>query len=260
MKISVITPSFNQGRFIEEAIQSVIDQNYADFEHIIIDACSTDETIKVLKRFPHLIWISEPDEGQSDALNKGFKLAAGDALCWLNADDFYLPETFKKVANTLSNPGIDLVYANNLFCNAIGKITGRCKSHIPVRWLSVFHIFISSETIFFRKKIIDNNILIDKKFEIAMDKEFMANLLFKGYKAKYINDEFAVFRNHDSNKSLDNEKTRKIRSSEGIEIFNRYNRLFKFKLNRENKIHQQIYIGVRQSLLFYRAFLRIISI
>ena len=180
MKISVITPSYNQGRYIEAAINSVLDQNYADFEHIIIDACSTDETVEVLQKYSHLKWISEPDEGQSDALNKGFKLAKGDIACWLNADDFYLPETFSKVSKILANPIIDIVYANNLFCDAKGNITGRFKSHIPVKWLSIFYIFISSETIFFRKKIIDNNILIDKNFEICMDKEFMANLLFKG--------------------------------------------------------------------------------
>lgn len=259
MKISVITPSFNQGRYIDAAIQSVLAQQYENFEHIIIDACSTDETIEVLKKYPHLKWISEPDEGQSDALNKGFKLATGDIACWLNADDFYLPETFKKVNKVLSNPTIDLVYANNLFCDAKGSITGKHKSHIPVRWLSVFHIFISSETVFFRKKIIDNNILIDKSFKICMDKEFMANLLSKGYKAKYINDEFAVFRYHDSNKSLDNKYTRKIRASEGLEIFNRYNKLIPYKLNRENDVHQRLYIWARQTLLFYRAFLRIIS-
>lgn len=259
MKISVITPSYNQGRFIEEAIQSVLMQQYEDFEHIIIDACSTDETIEVLKKYPHLKWISEADEGQSDALNKGFKIATGDVACWLNADDFYLPEAFKKASAVLASPSIDLVYANNLFCDAKGNITGKHKSHIPVKWLSVFHIFISSETIFFRKKIIDKNILIDKSFKICMDKEFMANLLFKGYKAKYINDEFAVFRYHDSNKSLDNKHTRKIRASEGVEIFNRYNKFLPCKLNRENKIHLRLYIWIRQLLLFYRAFLRIIS-
>ena len=81
LKISVITPSFNQGVFIEKTIQSVIDQKYPNFEHIIIDGGSTDETLVILKKYPHLIWLSEKDKGQSDALNKGMKMATGGCYC-----------------------------------------------------------------------------------------------------------------------------------------------------------------------------------
>ena len=98
-KISIVSPSFNQGQYIEEAIQSVLNQGYENFEHIIIDACSTDNTLEILKKYSHLKWISEPDEGQSDALNKGFKLATGDIIGWLNVDDIYLSNTFKDVGH-----------------------------------------------------------------------------------------------------------------------------------------------------------------
>ena len=84
MKISIITPSFNQGQFIEEAIQSVLVQGYPDFEHIVVDNCSTDQTPEVVRRYPHVRWISEPDRGQSHALNKGFHLATGDVLTTLD--------------------------------------------------------------------------------------------------------------------------------------------------------------------------------
>src|ERR1700755_1492305 len=94
MKISIITPSYNQGRFIEDAILSVLSQGYPDFEHIVIDNCSTDNTLDVLKKYPHVKWVSEPDRGQSNALNKGFGLSTGDVLGWLNCDDFYLPGAF----------------------------------------------------------------------------------------------------------------------------------------------------------------------
>lgn len=92
--VSIVTPSFNQGRFIEETILSVKNQNYPHIEHLIIDGGSTDETLDVIRRYEgtyNLRWVSEPDEGQADALNKGFRLARGEVLGWLNADDTYQP-------------------------------------------------------------------------------------------------------------------------------------------------------------------------
>ena len=102
-RISVITPSFNQAGYIEQNIRSVLDQQYPDFEHIVIDGGSTDGTVEVLKRFPHLKWISEKDNGQSDALNKGFAMASGDIICWLNSDDWLAPEAFHRVAHELAS-------------------------------------------------------------------------------------------------------------------------------------------------------------
>lgn len=96
-KISIITPSLNSGKYIEEAIQSVLVQRYPNFEHVIVDGRSTDETIEVLKKYPHLIWKSEPDKGQSDAMNKGFEMSSGDIIVYLNADDFFLPGAFDAV-------------------------------------------------------------------------------------------------------------------------------------------------------------------
>ncbi len=116
MKISIVTPSYNQGQYIEDAIKSVLAQNYENFEHIIVDACSSDNTLTVLKKYPHLKWVSEPDEGQSDALNKGFEKASGDIIGWLNADDYFLPNaflTFVKVSTVKSN--IDFFYSNYLW-------------------------------------------------------------------------------------------------------------------------------------------------
>jgi len=97
MKISVITPSFNSGIYLEKAIQSVLVQDYDDYEHIIVDGGSTDNTIEILKEYDHLRWISEPDKGQVDAMNKGFRMARGDVLVYLNADDYFLEGAFSAV-------------------------------------------------------------------------------------------------------------------------------------------------------------------
>lgn len=222
MKISIVTPSYNQGQFIEEAIQSVINQNYTDFEHIIIDACSTDKTLEVVEKYPHLKWVSEPDEGQSDALNKGFKKATGDVIGWLNADDMYLPETFVKVAKNLSKETIDAVYANYKFVDSVGNVTRELITQNSKKWMSLFYCFIPSTTFFFKRKIVDQGILIDKKFHIAMDKEFFAHIYDAGFNIQKIDSFFAHFRWHENNKSIDSNEVKQIRFKEGIQTFNRY--------------------------------------
>jgi glycosyltransferase involved in cell wall biosynthesis len=97
MKISVITPCFNSGDTVEKAIDSVLCQDYTDYEHIIVDGVSTDNTLEILKKNNHLRWISEPDNGQVEAMNKGFRMAKGDVIVYLNADDYFLEGAFSAV-------------------------------------------------------------------------------------------------------------------------------------------------------------------
>lgn len=254
MKISIVTPSYNQGRFIDDAIQSVLTQGYSDFEHIIIDACSTDDTIERLKKYPHLQWVSEPDEGQSDAINKGFALATGDIIGWLNADDFYLPGTFHKViAEFTANKKIHGVYADINFCDKEGVITGRLNAHSPLKFLSLFHCYVPSESFFFKRVILDDNIRIDKDYDITMDKKFVAQILYKNYRLKYIRDSFTVFRRHDANKSLETSKVKLTRAREGVRLLND---ILKIKIP-ENYFTIKMYIGIRTGLLPLRRLMRL---
>ncbi len=96
-KISILTPSFNSGKYLERAIQSVLSQDYSNWEHIVMDGGSTDNTVEILNKYPHIIWRSEKDNGQSDAMNKAFDLSTGDIIVYLNADDYFEENIFFNV-------------------------------------------------------------------------------------------------------------------------------------------------------------------
>src|SRR5262245_60443486 len=100
-RISIVTPSFNQGQYIAETIESVLAQKYPDVEHIVMDGGSTDSTLDILQRYPHLHVISESDRGQADAINKGFRLVTGTIWGFLNSDDTLLPGTLARVAQEI---------------------------------------------------------------------------------------------------------------------------------------------------------------
>ena len=121
-KISIITPSFNQGSFIETTILSVLEQGYPNFEHIIVDGGSTDDTLAMLARYPHLTVISEPDQGQAEAVNKGLRRASGEIIGWLNSDDTYYPGALAGAAETIDPAkGIYVAMGRCAYIDEAGK-------------------------------------------------------------------------------------------------------------------------------------------
>ena len=125
-KISIITPSFNQGQFLEETIRSVLLQGYPNLEYIIIDGASSDNSVAIIKKYEPWItsWVSEKDRGQSYAINKGFAMATGEIYAWLNSDDVYLPDTFLTVAHEFSLPDkdFDVLVGNGQKVDLDGRI------------------------------------------------------------------------------------------------------------------------------------------
>ncbi|KQR70596.1 glycosyltransferase family 2 protein [Pedobacter sp. Leaf176] len=118
-KISVLTPSFNSGKYIRRAIESVLIQSYPNFEHIIVDGGSKDNTTSIIEEYPNIKYISEIDMGQSDAMNKAFRLSSGDVIVYLNADDEFLPGAFDHVVSVFqANKDADMVIGNLIFKSA----------------------------------------------------------------------------------------------------------------------------------------------
>src|ERR1700687_6032262 len=111
-RISVVTPSFNQGQFLEETILSVLGQNYPDLEYLIIDGGSTDSSVEIISKYADRLayWESEPDRGQAHAINKGFARATGQIMCWINSDDFFFPHVFQQLVPFFQPGSAQLFY------------------------------------------------------------------------------------------------------------------------------------------------------
>ncbi|HEB13072.1 MAG TPA: glycosyltransferase [Actinobacteria bacterium] len=170
--VSIVMPSFNQQQFIEEAIQSIVNQDYPNLELIVIDGGSTDGTLEILKRYDsQLHWISEPDNGQSHAINKGFKRAQGEIVAWLNSDDFYAPGAVRTAVDELvNNPDIGAVYGYAGVIDDQGDETHVLKSpeYSRERLFSTPD-FIMQPTVFMRKSVLDQVGLLDESLHYVMD-------------------------------------------------------------------------------------------
>ena len=202
--LSVITPSFNSAEFLEDALLSVLHQPGARAQHIVTDCVSTDNTVEILKRFPHVQWTSEPDEGQSDAINKGFLRATGDLMGWLNADDYYLPGGLQAIATAAEqHPEADVVYGDCVFVDSAGKIVRSKVEHdFDPAILMYFGCYIPSTSTFIRRRVIDSGLLLDCDFRVCMDFEYFARLAHAGCKFHYVPRFVAAFRWHGCNVSL----------------------------------------------------------
>jgi glycosyltransferase involved in cell wall biosynthesis len=203
MKFSIVTPSYNQGRFIRDCVESVRTQTGPDWEHIVIDAGSTDETLSVLKEYPHLQWTSEKDNGMSDGINKGFLKATGDWVMWLNADDYLVPDALGRVADHARlHPQADVIFGECVFVEKSRKPIRRWVGHpFEFNMLLLCGCYIPSTSTFLRRSIIQAGHLVDLKYKVCMDFEYYLRLSHAGYRFSYLPEALACFRWHESNTS-----------------------------------------------------------
>jgi glycosyltransferase involved in cell wall biosynthesis len=187
---SIITPTYNYGHFIEDALLSVKNQDYPRVEHIVVDGGSTDCTVEILKKyqaFYNLRWVSEKDRGQSDAINKGFRMARGEIIGWLNSDDVYFSSgALSFVAKQFETyPSVDVIYGDNACINEKNLLlkVRRIPNFSPERLLRVD--YICQPSVFFRKSITDRYTL-DIDIDLPMDYELWLRLVKNGVTFKHV--------------------------------------------------------------------------
>jgi glycosyltransferase involved in cell wall biosynthesis len=207
VKISIVTPSYNQAEFLETTISSVLSQGYPNLEYIIIDGGSTDGSVEIIKKYEKYVtyWISEKDQGQSDALNKGFRAATGEIVGWLNADDLYLSGCFNAIAEFFgTHPECDVVYGDYRWINEGGAVLqNRREIGFDLFVLKYLHIlYIPTTATFFHRRVFDDRNFLDTAYRYAMDYDFFLRLALKGYRFYHLKEMLADFRWHTMNKSL----------------------------------------------------------
>jgi glycosyltransferase involved in cell wall biosynthesis len=219
MQFSVVTPSLNQGRFLANCLESVANQRSSEIqvEHIVVDACSSDGTRAILESRRDAHWTSEPDAGQTDAINKGFRRAAGDWLMWLNADDYLLTGALEKVRDyALAHPTADVIYGDCLFVDEAGRtLREKREGSFDLNMLLFYGCYIPSTATFFRRDLIDRGLLLDPQFKNCMDTEYFLRLAMSGARFEHLPELLAAFRWHDSNIST---KFAERRQAERLQI------------------------------------------
>jgi glycosyltransferase involved in cell wall biosynthesis len=208
-KISIVTASLNQGVFLDEMLESVRLQEHANVEHILLDGESTDRTLALLKaktgpEWQHLHWTSERDGGQTQALNKGLRLATGDIIGWLNSDDRYRPGCFETVEKIFAqNPEIDVFYGDYTFIDENGAHLRTRREISFSRFVLFYHriLYIPTTACFFRRHIFDENNWLDESLQYAMDHEFFVRLAARGYRFQHVSAVLADYRLHASSKT-----------------------------------------------------------
>jgi glycosyltransferase involved in cell wall biosynthesis len=170
--VSVVTPSFNQARYLESTIESVLSQDYPHIEYIVIDGASTDGSIEIIKKYQNRLayWISEKDNGQADAINKGFARARGEIIAWLNSDDYYLPNAISAIVKVFEeNPDTVMIYGDILAVNEVGQTFNVLKfKQLSLEDLLCFQI-IGQPAVFFRREVYEKTGGLDTTFHFLLD-------------------------------------------------------------------------------------------
>jgi glycosyltransferase involved in cell wall biosynthesis len=196
--ISIVTPSFNQSAYLEQTMKSVLDQDYADIEYIVMDGGSTDGSIDIIKKYSSRLafWTSERDRGQADAINNGTTHAHGEILAWLNSDDYYLPGAISSAVKIFEqNPDVVLIYGDMLAVNERGETINTLKyQQLTLEDLLCFQI-IGQPAVFFRRAAFEKSGGLDTAFHFLLDHQLWIKIAQRG-KILHVNQIWSAARYH----------------------------------------------------------------
>jgi glycosyltransferase involved in cell wall biosynthesis len=203
--LSIVLPSYNQGQFLEKSLLSILNQGYPGLQLIVIDGGSRDNSVDIIKKYASSIdyWVSEKDQGQSDALNKGFRKATGEILGWQNSDDVYLPNAFLDMAEAFRrNPDADFVYGNRLDLNVDDDIIGETRFTKFSRLVYQYDgISLSTQSMFFRRSVLAAAGFLDTSLSFSMDYEWFLRAALRGCRFLYIPSFLGAIRRHEQAKT-----------------------------------------------------------
>jgi len=192
----------NQGAFIEETIQSVLGQDYPSIEHIVVDGGSTDETLEILGRYPEVRWISEADQGQADAVNKGFTLASGEIFGWLNSDDLYLPGAISAAVSIMQETGAGLVHGGWRQIDESGNVM-RELAAVPfdLRQQLDYANLVAQPGALFTRRAFEAVGGLDVTFRYALDYELFLRIGSR-FEVRHVDRVLAAYRYHPASKTV----------------------------------------------------------
>ena len=252
-KISIITPTYNQAMYLEKTILSVIEQKYPNFEYIIIDGGSTDGSVEIIKKYKNKLayWISEKDNGQSDAINKGLKIATGEIMCWLNSDDLFIDGTLNFVGDFFKNhPAVGCMYGNTINIDQNDKqLLARHEIPFDKNIMLYALNFIQQPSTFWRRSVYEKIGELRNDLHYTMDHEYWLRMYKNGIKFEYVDKFLSLYRWHGDSKGIINSDRIKQERSELRKEYANYPKYY--------FLEQKLYFILKTYYRIKRQFLKI---
>ena len=226
-RISIVTSSFNQGEYLEETLRSVLLQGYPNLEYLVLDGGSKDNSPEIIEKYSPFLsyWHSRRDEGQSDAINQGLRMATGDIVAWINSDDYYLPRVFERIVKLFDGQDIQVIYGRAFFIDEEGKIIEEYPAgplHLDWRRFRYWRGWpIPQPTVFMRRNLLEQFGYLDTSLHYAMDYDLLIRLSCH-VKLNFLDTPIANYRIHRDSKTGDWVESQELFFREDLRVNRKY--------------------------------------